>query len=253
MFDNSRPRRTLRFRATLAGIALLGLLAAVFGVWFPSLPGSPPEDTQVPLQVVYGGLPLSFEVNQGQMDQLVRFASRGGGYTLLLTPSEAVLALNKPSAPLETEEPAGTPLTVISEQGTHDAEYVALKWLFLDANPDPAITGLDELPGKSNYFIGNDPSRWHTDIAHYAKVRYGDIYPGVDLVYYGSQGQLEYDLVIAPGADPTAIRLGFEGSAQPTLDAHGNLILGMPGGEVIQQAPVIYQEIGGARQEISGR
>src|SRR5262249_5590233 len=121
------------------------------------------------------------------------------------------------------------------------------------ANPTPQLAGLDRLPGTSNYLLGNDPSRWHTDIPNYARVEARGVYPGVDLVYYGNQRQLEYDFTVAPGADPGAIRLAFPGAESATLDAEGDLVLETAGGAVVQHAPVLYQEADGVRQAVSGQ
>ena len=120
------------------------------------------------------------------------------------------------------------------------------------ANPSPRVSGLEELPGKSNYFIGNDPSQWRTNVPHYAKVQYNDVYPGVDLVYYGNQRQLEYDLVVAPGADPGAIALSFEGVERLRIDAQGDLVLHTSGGQIRQHKPLVYQEVDGGHREIAG-
>jgi len=90
-------------------------------------------------------------------------------------------------------------------------EGTVLHLKLVGANPTPAVTGLEELPGKSNYFIGADSKNWHTNIPTYSKVQYQDIYPGIDLIYYGNQRQLEYDFVVAPGADPKVIQLAFDG------------------------------------------
>ncbi len=108
-------------------------------------------------------------------------------------------------------------------------------------------TGTDELPGKANYFIGNDPRQWHTNVPTYAKVRYEGVYPGVDLVYYGTQGgELEYDFVVAPGGDPQAITLGVEtpGHAPLRINAEGDLVVPLPSGIVRLHKPVVYQEAG---------
>ena len=121
------------------------------------------------------------------------------------------------------------------------------------ANPDASVTGLDQLPGTSNYFIGNDPSQWHTNIANYGQVEYQGVYPGVNLVYYGNQQQLEYDFVVAPGADPGSIRLSFQGADSISLDDQGNLVLATGSGDVLEHAPVVYQEVGGARQAVAGQ
>jgi YVTN family beta-propeller protein len=123
---------------------------------------------------------------------------------------------------------------------------------FVHSNPKPEISGAEELPGKVNYFIGNDPKAWHTGLATYAKVQYKELYPGIDLVYYGSQGQLEYDLVVHPGADPSKISLDFRGADGLEVDAGGDLLLHTTLGTIRQRRPSIYQEISGVRREISG-
>ena len=154
----------------------------------------------------YGILPLSFEQNRGQTDTRVKFLSRGNCYTLFLESTEAVLSLKK--------------------RGTKGDPGAPLHMKLVGANPDPAVTGLEELPGKSNYFIGNDPAKWRTNVPTYARVKYQNVYPGVDLVYYGSQRQLEYDFLVAPGADPKAIQLDLQGADKVEIDAQGDLVLG---------------------------
>ena len=120
----------------------------------------------------------------------------------------------------------------------------------VSANRSPRVTGLDELPGKSNYFIGSDPAKWQTDVRTYAKVKYEGVYPGVDLVYYGNQRQLEYDFVVAPGADPKAIALEIETRSSKlenrnpklAVETSGDLVIETDGGEVRFHKPVVYQE-----------
>ena len=121
------------------------------------------------------------------------------------------------------------------------------------ASAAPQVVGQDQLPGVSNYLIGNDPSQWHTDIPNYAQVEEQSVYPGVDLVYYGNQQQLEYNFTVAPGADPGVIRMAFTGAESATLDDQGNLVLQTAGGPVVEQAPVLYQESGGVRQSVAGQ
>ena len=121
------------------------------------------------------------------------------------------------------------------------------------ASKHPQITGLDPLPGRSNYFIGDDPARWQRDVPNYARVKYAGVYPGIDLIYYGNQRQLEYDIVVAPDADPRRIALAFEGVQKLSLDPEGNLVLQTPQGDIAQHKPVIYQDIGGKRQPVGGR
>jgi len=193
----------------------------------------PDAATKAKVQAAYGQLPLHFEANQGQSDEQVRFLSRGSGYTLFLTSTEAVLALHKPESKAkgkrqrakgkreEQEKTVGiakNPLAPVSGERARvrgfdpeQTEQTVLHLRLVGANPSPQVVGLDELPGKSNYFIGNDSKNWHTNIPTYAKVQYKDIYPGIDLIYYGNQRQLEYDFVVAPGADPGVIRIAFDG------------------------------------------
>jgi hypothetical protein len=128
-----------------------------------------------------------------------------------------------------------------------------LRSRFVGANPEPQVIGLDALAGTSNYFIGSDPSQWHTGIATYGRVEYQNLYPGVDLVYYGDQRQLEYDYVVAPEADPGVIKLAIDGAESMALDGQGDLVLHASGGDVLEHAPVVYQEVGGIRQPVSGR
>jgi hypothetical protein len=186
----------------------------------------------------FGQLPLSFEANQGQTAAKVDFLSRGNGYSLFLSAGEAVLGLQKQSA--------------VSDQPSANAGTSVLRMDVVGANRAVHGVALDPLPGTSNYFLGNDPSKWHTNIPNYGQVEYKDIYEGIDLLYHGNQQQLEYDFQVAPGADASAIRLAFHGVRAVTIDAQGNLVLHTPGGDVVEQAPVLYQEIDGVRHAVSG-
>ena len=131
-------------------------------------------------------------------------------------------------------------------------EQTVLHMKLVGANPAPRVVGLEKLPGKANYFIGNDSTKWRTNIPTYAKVKYENVYPGMDLVYYGNQRQLEYDFVVAPGTDPKIITLGFEGADKLEVDAQGDLVLYADGGEIRLHKPLVYQDIDGVRQAIAG-
>src|SRR5207247_1970406 len=136
---------------------------------------------------------------------------------------------------------------------THrEVSRTVLRMTFIGANPEPSVVGAEELPGKANYFIGSDPVKWRTDVPTYAKVRYKNVYPGIDLIYYGNQRQLEYDFVVSPGADPRRIRLGFHGADKLEVDAQGDLVLHTATGVIRQRKPVIYQEVEGLRRECRG-
>ena len=149
----------------------------------------------------YGKLPLRFEINQGQTDAQVRFLVRGGGYSLFLTPTESVMVLSRPSRTRGAGRRAGA--DGAARQNVTDTSVVRTK--LVGANAQPGVSGLEELPGKSNYFIGDDSAKWQVGVSSYAKVKYTNVYPGVDVIYYGNQGRLEHDFTIAPGADPRAI------------------------------------------------
>jgi Beta-propeller repeat len=203
--------------------------------------------TQGRLLENYGKLPLSFEANHGQTDARVKFLSRGNGYTLFLTGDEAVFSLRGSKADGEAL-PARPQLKPTLVQTVN----AVLRMKLRNANHSAKVTGADELPGKSNYFIGNDPKKWSSNVTNYAKVKYAGIYSGIDLVYYGNQRQLEYDFVVAPSADPRRIQFDIRGATHISRDEHGDLVLQTAGGEVRWRKPVVYQEKDGARQEIDG-
>ena len=232
---------------SLVGAAILTLTA---GASIGEAPWSHPPASQMTQRASasYGKLPIHFEANQGQTDDRVNFLARGSGYGLFLTSSEAVLVLRKAEAGRPGERAARGKRATTKRSNPPEV----LRMRLLGANPRPPIEGREELPGKSHYFIGNDPKKWRTDVSQYARVEYQDVYPGVSLTYYGNQGQLEYDFVVSPGGDPRRIRLGIEGAEDIRVDTEGNLVLSLPRGEVVQKAPVVYQEVYGARKAIKG-
>ena len=177
----------------------------------------------------------------------------GAGYQLYLTSTEAVLSLNRDAGGGKNKQAEKDFRSRANARPSSTGDVVRMK--LLGARSDARISGEDVLPGKVNYLLGSDPRAWRTNVATYGKVRYEDVYQGIDLVYYGSQRRLEYDFHLAPGADPGAIRLGFEGVKRTELDAvTGDLIMRLSGGEVIRQhKPVLYQEVGGARRAVAGR
>src|SRR6187549_118326 len=183
-------------------------------------------------------LPLTFEVNQGQTDDRVDFLARGPGYNIFLTATEAVFALPKASAK--------------SGERAKSAQVPVMRMQLLGSAADPRVQGVDALPGKVNYFRGQDAASWQTKVPIYRRVKYSAVYPGVDLVYYGQSQQLEYDFIVAPGADPGTIKLGFAGVEQTTVDAQGDLVLKTAGGPLRFQKPIIYQIDNGRRHTVEG-
>ena len=234
-------RRAFLLAGLLAVLALTGLL--LYTSQRPAHPGTtqraatvvPPAPEVTPMQqrqilAAYGKLPLRFEVNAGQTDPQVQFLVRGSGSTLFLTATEAVLAVRGP-------------------EGTSP-----VRMQLVGANPTPHVRGEDALPGTSNYFLGNDPQQWRTVVPSYAKVVYDEVYPGVDLVYYGTQGRVEHDFIVGPGTSPSVIAFDVHGADQVTIDAHGDLVMatGTGAGDVRLQKPVLYQEVEGQRRDIPG-
>ncbi len=201
-----------------------------------NLAGSNPGTS---IQLVYSQLPLIFERNQGQTDPQVKFLAQGAGYGLFLTAHEAVLSLRS-SAPRSKSSDRNENLSILRMQ-------------MVGANSGAAVTGDHQLPGHSNYFIGNDSARWRRNIPQFSRVRYAQVYPGVDLVYYGNQGRLEYDFELAAGADPGQIKLHFEGPERLTLESDGDLSLHLGGGDVQLHAPKVYQEFGGRQRPVPAR
>lgn len=199
----------------------------------------------------YGKLPLEFEANLGQTSSDVRFLSHGDGYTVFLTGDEAVMTLRRPAPGSEVRPGHNRFGKGPGNRGA--AEKVSVLRMRLDnANANPAVSGVDRMPTKVNYFIGNDPRKWHTDVPAYSRVKYTGIYPGVDLSFYGNQRRLEYDFVVSPGADPSRIALHVQGAGKLQIDRHGSLVMNVRGGEVEFQKPVIYQDVDGQRRDIAG-
>lgn len=186
-------------------------------------------------------VPLSFEPNQGQLASTVQFLSRGSGYALFLSPGKVVLNL-------ERQPPASAAAT---GQTREAASVDILGMGLIGANARADAVGLDRQPGVVSYFIGNDPKKWHSGIPTYGKVTYAQIYPGVDLVFYGNQRQLEYDFVVAPGADASRIAWRIDG-ARASIDAEGNLALHAPNGPATFKKPVLYQMDGNKKTSVDG-
>ena len=182
-------------------------------------------------------VPLFFEPNQGQTDPRVKFLARGRGYGLFLTADEAVLELQP--AVVKAQRSASS--SHISDLNSERSPSSVIRMRLAGAKSSARVSGASPLPGKSNYFIGSDPSKWRHNIPQFARVQYRSIYPGVDLVYYGNQGQLEYDFRLAPGADPNQIALNFSGASARIAHDSGDLVLSTGNGDVRFHAPHIYQ------------
>lgn len=232
----------------LAACAMLGSgsrryaqksLAQASSFPIPTALGRSAAKSKPDAQAILGQLPLIFEPNQGQAESSVKFLAHGSGYSLYLDPTGALLSM-------QTVRPASSAHNEII-RGVE-----SVRMTLVGANLAAAVAGSDLLPGKSNYFIGNDPKQWHTGIPQFAGVHYKNVYPGIDLVFYGHQGMLEYDFKVAPGADPSQAELQFDGATKLEMRG-GDLILTGTSADVRLQAPRIYQRTGDKQQPVEGR
>jgi hypothetical protein len=249
--------RTRARNATMAAVlgvgTAVGILSTAGLAFYFSTPhqvakaAAPKRATKIAANAL--SLPLFFEPNQGHTAPEVKFLAHGAGYGLFLTADEAVLKLHRPQATSQ--------LSV--ENSKRDSGSV-IRMRLEGATSTAQVSGDAPLPGKTDYFIGNDPSKWHRGVPQFARVQYQAVYPGVDLIYYGNQGQLEYDFRVAPGADPRQITLSFKGASSHVdskgiTGSAGDLILSTHDGEVRFQAPRIYQRSdssGSDKKEIAG-
>ncbi|MGA3025107.1 MAG: SBBP repeat-containing protein [Bryobacteraceae bacterium] len=218
---------------------ILAVLANQAAVTVKTRPAaaSPTNHSAPSVNADYGKLPLAFEPNMGQTDARVRFVARGGGMTAFFTDTEAAMVLERG----RREAPAG------------EVEQTAVCMKLAGAARPRQVLGVDKLPGISNYFIGNDPAKWRTDVPHYGRIQYAGVYPGIDVVWYGNERQLEYDFVVGPDADPKQIQVTYEGVESLRVEANGDLVLRTALGEMRQQKPKVYQEIAGKRVEVGAQ
>lgn len=216
----------------LAGAALAGLAPHV--PLHRNVAAAPAPPAAAPVN-----LPLAFEPNVGQADSGIDFLARGRDFGAYFTPEGMVLAVRAPGA---SERRVEAPRS-------HRTSAVRMR--LVDANRNAAPRASAELPGRVNYLIGNDPSQWRTGVATFDRVGYTAVYPRVDLEYYGRDGALEYDFIVAPGGDPERVKLRFDGADRTRIDRTGDLVLDTPAGEIRHLAPFAYQEVDGVRRRVA--
>jgi len=214
---------------------LIAMIVAVFGYasWAAGAVGDPKR-----LKVLesYGKAPLYFIENHGQLDNRVKFYHRAQGHTTFFTMKEVVFRLHGPDTPLHSGSPSTIRLTPLGMK--NDATIVAERLQ----------------PTKINYYTGKDPKKWRTGLPTYGSVVYRDVFPGIDMRFYGTNRQLEYDVVVKPGNDPSRVRLSYRGIEGFEVTQQGDLNLSLKqGAKLIQKKPVVYQEIGGKRVDRQGR
>src|SRR6266702_1026233 len=231
---------------TIAALTLAWALSSASPA--DSSPTAQPAGSTAPISAAQlYALPMQFEPNAGQTDDPVLFLSRGRGFPLFLTPTQAVLSLR---ATAGNDKANRQHRTGSAENKIAQAD---LQMTLLGANPQSRVVGLDQLPGTVNYFVGNDPSQWRSAIPTFAKVKCHQVYPGVDLVYYGNQRQVEYDFLVGAHADPARIAIAFAGAERLELDEKGDLIAQLAGGTVRWHKPVAYQQAEAGRQEVAAK
>ena len=245
-----------RLRPRLALVFVVGAAVGSYGLPSTFSRGGsspnerPPEARRA--EDAYARLPMSFVANRGQMPEGIAYGARGIGYSLGLAAAEAVFVLSGPAG-AGSSEPKSPDLTAGRASIDRPApEQALLRMQLVGADPGARPDVDLPLPGKANYLVGDDPGRWQTGVPTYGRVTFEAVYPGVDVSYHGNQGQLEYDFVVAPGADPSAVNLAFAGAQGTRVDEHGDLVLTVAGAELRQHAPVIYQDGVGGRMPVPG-
>jgi hypothetical protein len=194
----------------------------------------------------YAKLPLTFEGNVGQTDSQVKFLARSSGHVVFLTSGGMVFSARSQFVAKDGAQVNAQPPSKQTQTG------VVIQLNMLGANPNPTAVGEDPQPGKANYFIGRDPKKWHTNVVSYGKVHYKDVYPGIDLVYYGNHSQLEYDFEVAAGADPRQIQFDVKGADNVSVDTAGDLVLQTKQGALHIKSPVLYQTFNNMKLPIAG-
>jgi hypothetical protein len=206
------------------------------------------------LQASFAALPLAFEQNLGQTDPQVKYMARANGYTLFLTNHDAVFAFHPKSSPSELT--AGRRLSTSHANRVPRAQAqpdAVVRMQLVGGDSGAQIGAANELPGKTNYYLGNDPQKWQTNVPQYARVGYKNVYPGIDLAYYGEQSKLEFDFIVAPNSNPAPIDLAFRGAQRLITDASGNLVVSSTAGDVVLHKPLAYQQQNGSRQPVDAR
>ena len=202
-----------------------------------------------------GRFPRYFLMNQGQADLQVKFLAQGPGSNLFLTPKGLVLSWMRPNpagagdgkaAATEAKAEAGLDHPSSANQAVVSSLHLELA----GANPSVNVVGIEELPGKTNFLLGRNPHHWLTNVPRFKKIAYHQIYPGVDLVFYGNEGHLEYDILLSPGADLKQVKLAFRGTDGIGIDGAGDLVMTVGYEEILQRRPVVYQMVDGQRREL---
>ncbi len=219
-------------------IVLIGFLAYTTAFASPRVDG------------MYSHIPLVFTLNEGQAHSSIRFTAQGSGCGMAFSPTATTFLLSR-ETPASVAKRAAKRSVVFEDDPIRDQpeyESFALKLAFVGANENPRIQGEDRLPWNNNYFIGNDASKWRTDVPNYGKIRLTEVFDGIDLVYYGNQKRVKYDFVVKPGEDPSRILLKYDfgdSGGSLSVNGKGELVVKTPVGELVEKKPYCYQKIDG--------
>ena len=212
---------------------------------------------QLPESVSYAERPFMFEANRGQADSQVQFVSRSGGYSLNLCQGKFLLAFASDVSDASSNFLAARrgrladPL-LHGHTRPEPKRATSVTIDLVGASRNSIVMGEEALPAKINYFLGQDATQWVRNVPTYRKVRYREIYPGIDLVYYGNRHEMEFDFDLAPGADPTQIQFAVEDGDALSIDDSGNLVISKDDSQVRFQPPQIYQQVAGGRERVDG-
>ncbi len=239
---NPRPNRIFAWTLVATLILLAGfVLLQTHG---KTVAATSPAATQQRALAAYSNLPLAFEPNQGQTDPQVKYMARGNGYTLFLTNQEAVISLLAPSK----RAVRGVPQKVAQVTPAPDS---VVRMQIVGANAQAHVTGSDVQQGVSNYFIGDDPHKWSTNVPHFAQVTYEGVYPGINLAFAGNHQALDFHFAVSANANPALIHLHFNGADKASLNQDGSLTLSATSHQLQIAKPVAYQNVNGERKEVA--
>jgi uncharacterized repeat protein (TIGR01451 family) len=254
-------------------LEILGLIFFLSGCGFLNPMNGPEEENvnagssiseseKIRVEANYGKLPLYFIQNDGQVDERVKYYEKGNGHTTFFTKEGVYLTLTRSSEKASQNEksvlkpstiPPGETIAPLSTMGREEiTSEDVIKLNFVNANPNPEIIAKEQQEGKVNYFIGNDPKKWRMNIPTYQSVVYKEVYPGIDIKFYGNNRQMEYDIIVKPGADLSKVELAYEGVEKLEVTEAGDLEIILKEGKIIQRKPIVYQEIDGNRVKVRG-
>jgi chitodextrinase len=215
------------------------------------LPASTDRGDEARIAQNYAALPLVFEKNEGQTDPQVKYVAQTNNYTIFLTPNDAVLSFHASSrSGIRADRRRELPQQKVQSAMESSS---AVRMHMVGANSGVEMAASDKLGGQTNYYIGNDPTKWQPGVSHYGRVTYKNIYPGIDMAFHGRQRQVEFDFIVAPGASPKPIEMSLTGAQRIWTDASGNLLLSSAAGNLVLHKPTAYQEKENNRQLVDAR